>query len=207
MPLDALNGRDSVSLADYLTTLGIVPVPIAELEDYKAEQVRNHPPNVLTTAKPYFVVGLVSWLILIGVGAAEPGVTNLITAITTGWMFGVIMGFLSAVLFAMVCHLFGISLRGNAHWVERYATKGRALDPSIPQPIREVAEYVRERLPRSYVVYGELIQHNQLIDPYLLIQMPATHWHSSNLPWAGQRVCLGIWEDDRVIRCAERLDD
>ncbi len=45
-------------------------------------------------------------------------------------------------------------------------------------------------MPRARVILGELKREETVLDPYLLIE------HD------GECVCLGIWENDRVIACA-----
>ncbi len=46
-------------------------------------------------------------------------------------------------------------------------------------------------MPRTRLILGELKREETVLDPYLLIE------HD------GESVCLGIWEDDKIIACTE----
>ena len=60
----------------------------------------------------------------------------------------------------------------------------------VPEPIAKLARVLKDDVPRARVILGELKREETVLDPYLLIE------HD------GECVCLGIWENDRVIACA-----
>lgn len=200
MPLDALNGRHSGLLADHMTSIGIIPVPMDVLERHKAEQIRLNPPNILFTHKPYVAVGLLVYVGMLAWGASSGGFLMLLLASTLGGFVALFTTAIFAFLVSMGTLIGNITLRGPAQWIESYAARGLALNRSIPEPIREVTEYVRQRL-QVYVIQGDLIQRNQLLDPYIVIQLP------SRDPAMNQRVCLGVWDGERILHCAQIIRD
>jgi hypothetical protein len=83
----------------------------------------------------------------------------------------------------------GLRLKGRAYWQQTNAVT--YLDPTIPEPIREVVQKVRRTMPaNALLIIGELIQNEAVIDPYVVVHLN------------GERACLGIWLDDKVIACA-----
>jgi hypothetical protein len=57
-------------------------------------------------------------------------------------------------------------------------------------PIAEVARSLQREVPGSRLILGELKRDEVVLDPYLLLDD------------GNERVCLGIWENGRVIACA-----
>ena len=80
-----------------------------------------------------------------------------------------------------------VRLRAGSHWEEREVP---AYD-DVPEPIARAARELRDDVPHARVILGELKREEKVLDPYLLIE------HD------GERLCLGIWESDRVIASAE----
>ena len=195
MPLDALGGRSAVSLADFLTELGVTPIPMKDLEAHKAEQIRRHPPSLMRTPKPYVAVGVTVLSGLLASRYAATGEIGLSTFVSACFLALAITAVLS-LLAVMILDVMRIKLRGNATWVERHAFADR-----MPDPVYKVMRHVRDRLPQARFIYGELIQRSQVLDPYLVVYMPIDKHNL--LPWGGQRACLGIWDDDGIIRIAE----
>ncbi|MEJ0019128.1 MAG: hypothetical protein WDN25_21735 [Acetobacteraceae bacterium] len=60
----------------------------------------------------------------------------------------------------------------------------------MPEPIARVARLLQSELPGARLVLGELKREETVLDPYLLLERD------------GERVCLGIWENDTVVACA-----
>ena len=95
----------------------------------------------------------------------------------------------SFVWMCMVALLTGtgiIRLRAGSHWEEREVPACG----DIPEPIARVARLLRDELPGSRLILGELKRQETVLDPYLLVE------HN------GECVCLGIWENNEVIACA-----
>jgi hypothetical protein len=84
-----------------------------------------------------------------------------------------------------------IRLRAGSHWRERWIAAGLLGDLAVPEPIAATARRLRRDLPGSTLILGELMREEAVLDPYLLLK------------YGNESVCLGIWEDGRVIACAE----
>ncbi len=81
-----------------------------------------------------------------------------------------------------------VRLRAGSHWEERDVSTAFLAD--VPEPIARVARLLHDDVPGARLILGELKREETVLDPYLLIE------HD------GECVCLGIWENDRVIACA-----
>lgn len=195
MPLDALGGRDIASLADVLTELGVVPVPMAELNAHKAEQIRRNPPSIWFTHKPFLAVGLTSfaaalWFRYASVGSLSAGM------IAAAFFLSLLVTAMFTLMAAIGFETLGIRLRGRAQWIECHP-----YGEPMPEPIKKVMQHVQHRLPRAHFVYGELVQKSQVLDPYLVVELRTGIAHA--LP---QQACLGIWDDRGIIRIAMLID-
>ena len=84
-----------------------------------------------------------------------------------------------------------IRLRAGSHWEERDVSERFLAWDAIPAPIARVARTLQGTLPGSRLILGELIREETVLDPYLLLQ------HQ------GECVCLGIWEGDHMVACAQ----
>lgn len=204
MPLDALNGRPYGSLTDYLTSIGVITVPMWVLQQHKDEQIRQNPPHILFTPLPYVAIGLLTYLGTIAWGATH-GLVWAALAVGFGWAFGLVVTGIFAFSLSMASAFGHGTFRGPAQWIERNAARGRGLDPSMPPAIREVVEYVRRHLPAAYVIQGDLIQHNQVLDPYIVVQLPTDRNNPGS--WNMERACLGIWDGERIHHCARIIRD
>lgn len=204
MPLDALNGRPAGSLADCLTSIGVVPVPMWVLQQHKDAQIRENPPHILMTPVPYVAVGLLAYL-GVTIWGASHGLLWFAAAVGFGWAFGFVVAAMFAFSLSMASMFGHLTFRGQAQWVENNAARGLVLNPSVPPAIREVTEYVRRSLPGAYVIQGDLIQHNQVLDPYIVIQLPTDRNNPSS--WSMERACLGIWDGERIYHCARIIPD
>lgn len=188
MPFDAMMARP-LTLKGYLASLGITPVPLEYLRRHKDEQILRNPPNPLTTGKPYLLIfALVPTLLTISAwwqGINHNMLCFLFTSIMTGACAAVLL-FMTASIYSNGT---GRALRGRATWIESFALSYN--DETIPEPIREVVQRVRLSKPENAsLIYGELIQREVVLDPYIVLDMK------------GERVCLGIWDGKNVIACA-----
>lgn len=193
MPFDNVLSRNRpASLADCLTEIGVTPVPMSDLEAHKAEQVRLHPANVLGTSKPYLAIGAIFAL---GMAATIWTSNGQVDGFTVPIIL--MLGFsASAISFAFIsafCELLDIRLRGKAEWFETDIYFYDRLT-EVPPAIREVAEHVRRYAPHAGLRCGQLIQRAVVLDPYIVVVS------------MGERACLGIWEDDRVVAVAQVSD-
>jgi hypothetical protein len=188
MPFDAAGFTVETTLDDFLKRLGITPVPMAQLLAHKKQQLRRNPPSLFATPKPFLFCGMLGcftglvlhWLTGNPMGAGVVVVATLLGMCTLAASFFVA---------SAIVGITGMRLRGRAYWKEAYSAM--CFDRAIPEPIREVVQRVRRSLPENgLIVTGELIQNEAVIDPYVVVHLN------------GQRACLGIWLDDKVIACA-----
>jgi hypothetical protein len=84
-----------------------------------------------------------------------------------------------------------IRLRAGSHWRERWITASLLGEIGVPQPIAAAARMLQRDLPGSTLILGELMREETVLDPYLLLK------------YGDECVCLGIWEDGKVVACAE----
>jgi len=189
MPFDAMAFQPA-SLTDYMAGIGVTPVPMEVLKDHKRRQVEKHPESLALRPVTYLVAG-----IFIGVGCTVR--TVMVVGIPSGHLqmmalamiaflytfLGMMVSFLGTTLIA---HLFGITVRGKARWVESLLWRHR----SIPPAIRDVIRRTDNSLPGT-IIYGELVQNQVVLDPYIVVEMK------------GERVCLGIWEGSKIIAIAQ----
>ena len=196
MPLDATGARNIVSLADVLTEIGVTPVPMKDLEAHKVDQVRRHPPSLFNTPKPYVALGVGTFALTLGL-RLENGVPLTLSGVTAACFSALAVAGLFLFCIALVLGSLGLKLKGRANWVERYSYR-RSNDDPMPEAVREVKQYIANRLPDARFFYGELVQRAEVLDPYLVAEICG----DTLSPWAGQRACLGIWDDSGIIRIA-----
>jgi hypothetical protein len=78
----------------------------------------------------------------------------------------------------------------GARWEERVVTLEMLLDLGTPPRIALLARDLQRAMIGSTLILGELLREEVMLDPYLLLET------------GGERICLGIWEDRRVITAA-----
>ncbi len=183
MPFDALVAAPrQIAIQDALETLGLTPVPVATLVDHKLAQQRKFGPSFWFRHQTAVSMTLIAASPVIGafVGAIQgftPHSSALAVASSFIWM-------------CMVALLTGtglVKLRAGAYWEERYVSGGALDNLEVPSSIAVVARSVQRMVPDSGLVLGELKRHEAVLDPYLLIEV------------GNERVCLGIWENDKII--------
>jgi hypothetical protein len=183
MPFDALVAAPrQIAIQDALETLRLTPVPLEKLADHKLAQQRKFGPSFWFRHQTAVSMTLIAASPLIGalVGAIQgftPHSSALAVASSFIWM-------------CMVALLTGtglVKLRAGAYWEERYVPVGALDNLEVPAPIAVVARSVQRMVPDAGLVVGELKRHEAVLDPYLLIEA------------GNERVCLGIWEDGKII--------
>jgi hypothetical protein len=183
MPFDALVAAPrQVAIQEALESLRLTPVPLAKLADHKLAQQRKFGPSFWFRHQTAISMTLIAASPVIGavVGALQgftPHSSALAVASSFIWM-------------CMVALLTGtglVKLRAGAYWEERYVAVGALDNLEVPSSIATVARSVQRLVPDSGVVLGELKRHEAVLDPYLLIET------------GSERVCLGIWEDSKII--------
>ena len=182
MPFDALVAvTRQRTLSDTLDDHRLDPVPWETLAAHTVAQQRRYGPSFW-----YRHQSAVSIMLVVASPAA-----GAVVALSGGFSghSGVLAITGSFVWMCMVALLTGtgiIRLRAGSHWEEREVLAYS----DVPEPIAKVARLLRDELPGSRLILGELKRQETVLDPYLLIE------HD------GESACLGIWENSEVIACA-----
>lgn len=185
MPFDALVAPARPRLlADVLQDQGLSPVSWQTLAEHKRAQLEKFRPSFWQQHQTWLPVGLLG---SVGCMAASGGFANRImpSSVLPSWLTLAWMCVIALLV------LFGV-FRGHAgsHWEERWVAGGWLRGLGVPQPIAAIALSLHREAPGSALILGELIQADVVLDPYLLLE------HD------GELVCLGIWDDGRIIACA-----
>lgn len=185
MPFDALVAvTRQRALSDALEDHGLKPVPWEALMAHKAAQQQRFGPSFWYRHQTALSIFLVVASPLAGaVAGASGGFTahSGVLAITGSFVW--------MCLVALITGTGLIRLRAGSHWEEREVPLGYLSE--VPEPISRIARLLRDELPGSRLVLGELMREETVLDPYLLLEH------------AGERKCLGIWEDNKVVACTE----
>jgi hypothetical protein len=183
MPFDALIAVEpNRTLQDVLSENGISPVSLDMLLDHKQAQLKRFGPSFWYRYQAVLSVALIVASPAIGAGAAaihgfSPAWNSLSIGFSFAWMCMV----------ALVTGTGIIRVRAGSHWRERIVPAGRLAEVGVPATIARVARDLAVELPRPTLILGELMREEAVLDPYLLIE------HGD------QCVCLGIWENDRIV--------
>jgi len=159
-----------------LSEARLVPIDAAFLEEHKVRQLREHPPgwiyrhsHILLPAQALVLLaGIVSYGLLCSINQAIWGLT------------------IGLVTFGLAVASLSIPMRGPARWRERPDDELLTVHPDI----RSAAERLKDILPDTEFIIGELFQDRIRLDPYLLAE------------YRGAQVVLGIWDEDKLIACA-----
>jgi hypothetical protein len=186
MPFDALiavTPRKSVS--DALERLNLTPVPWEELTAHKQAQQLKFGPSFWHRHQTVLSLGLIFASPAVGVivGATQgftPQSSTLAVASSFAWMC----------LVALVTGTGLVRLRAGSHWEERLIPASYLGGGAVPEPIARVARALQRDIPDAAVILGELKRDQVVLDPYLLLEC------------GDECVCLGIWEEGKVIACA-----
>ena len=174
-------------LVKRLEALGLNPISLEELTQYKEEQIQAHPPSWFWRFRDV-VPGIAVLCMCVGAFAVTGGIM-LVLAYHSLWPLP--LSILGAVMGSLPFWLEGIKLRGVAYWRELYCDPSLRGWSELPPAIRQVAEIVNqaEGNRASYYI-GTLYQEKTALDPYLTVSVK------------GEVVCLGIWNGDKIIACA-----
>ena len=188
MPFDALIAVErNRTLRDVLDENGITPVGWDTLLEHKQAQLKRFGPSFWYRYQAVLSVALIIASPAIGAGAAaihgfSPAWNSLSIGFSFAWMCMV----------ALVTGTGIIRVRAGSHWRERIVPVSRLAGIGMPAPIAQVARELTAELPRPTLILGELIREEAVLDPYLLLE------HGD------QCVCLGVWENDRVVASCRR---
>ena len=184
MPFDAAVASARLGpLSEALEINDIKPVAWERLAAHKQSQLQKFPPSFWYRHSGLLRIGLfasfIGWAPIGALAAHLP------------WSLPCFIGFgwLDLLIFLPV--VAALNLRAGAHWEERLVPESSLARLSVPEPIVRVARQLRPDAPGSALVLGELVQDRVVLDPYLLL----VRGH--------ERVCLGVWEDSRIVACAE----
>jgi hypothetical protein len=186
MPFDALivpvRPR---SLADVLDELGILTVPWAVLETHKQAQLEKYPPGFWYHHQTLLPVGLLG---SVGCMAASGGLTRGIAADASLLASAPSLIWMGSFALLIVFGVFRV--RAGAYWWERGVAVEDLGRVGVPGDVAATARLLHRDLPGCGLVLGELVQHEVVVDPYLIVM------------YDDEMACLGIWDDDGVIACA-----
>jgi hypothetical protein len=186
MPFDALVAPSQPTLLpDVLADVGIAPIRRELLEAHKQAQLDRFAPSFWYRHQPLLPAALLG---SVGCMAATGGLTRQMMpggSPVSGWMTLAWMCVIGLLIGAGV-----FRVRAGSHWEERWVPADWLRDLGVPEPIAALARDVCREVPGSALILGELKQEYVVLDPYLLLERD------------GEQVCLGIWEDDRIIALA-----
>jgi hypothetical protein len=184
MPFDALVAvTRQNALSDALEDLRLKPVSWEALAEHKASQQRRYGPSFWYRHQAAVSIMLVVASPVAGVVAGASGgftAHSGVLAITGSFMW--------MCMVALITGTGLVRLRAGSHWEEREVATGYLAD--VPQPIARIARQLYDDAPGARLILGELKRQETVLDPYLLIERD------------GECVCLGIWENDKVVACA-----
>jgi hypothetical protein len=185
MPFDALVAPARPRLlADVLSEQGLAPVNWQTLTEHKRAQLETFKPSFWHQHQTWLPVGLIG---SVGCMAASGGFANRImpASMLPSWLA---LGWMCVIAMLVV---FGV-FRGHAgsQWQEQWVAGGWLRALGVPEPIAAIALSLHRDAPGSTLILGELVQEEVVLDPYLLLARD------------GELVCLGIWDNGRIIACA-----
>ncbi len=174
------------TLAEVLERHGIVPVAAEDLAEHKAAQVTAYGPNFWYRHQGLLVLGL---LVPVVGAAVTGGIAQSFGHVSPALPWYVSLGWMCLLLPLFTTGV--LRLRAGAHWEERWVLPASLDRLSVPPAIAGHARRLQQDAPGSALMLGELIEERAVLDPYLLLVRGT------------ERICLGIWDGDRVIACAE----
>jgi hypothetical protein len=184
MPFDALVAVTRQSaLSDTLDDHGLNPVSWETLAAHKSAQQRRYGPSFWYRHQAAVSIILVAASPIAGaIAGASGGFTahSGVLAITGSFMW--------MCMVALITGTGLVRLRAGSYWEEREVAASFLAD--VPEPIARIARLLHDDAPGSRLILGELKRQETVLDPYLLIEH------------GGECVCVGVWENDRVVACA-----
>ena len=148
----------------------VAPVPLEALEAHKRGQLERFAPSFWYQHHTWLPVGLIGSVTCM---AATGGMAS--------WLS---LFWLSVMTLLIVFGVFRVS--AGARWEERYIRVDMLAGLGVPPSIARLARDLHYETG-SALILGELVQEEVVLDPYLLLEC------------GGQRICLGIWDEQRII--------
>lgn len=185
MPFDALLGSVRPRpLADLLVDCDATPVPMEALASHKRAQLDRFAPSFWHQHQAWLPVGLIGSVACM---ALSGGLTNsaMPGSLLTSWLS---LFWFSVMVLLIVFGVFRVS--AGARWEERVVTADVLLELGVPRRIALLGRDLQLHTQGSTLILGELLQQEVVLDPYLLFECD------------GQRICLGIWDGQRIIAAA-----
>ena len=179
MPFDALLAPPL--LAEILDEYGATPVPLEALAAHKQAQLERFAPSFWHQHQTWLPVGLIGSVFCM---AMSGGIANgaLPGSLLPSWLS---LFWLGVMTLLIVFGVFRVS--AGARWEERCVVPDALIDLGVPMSIAAMAADLQRAMPGSELILGELLRNEVVLDPYLL------------LDHLGERICLGIWDESRII--------
>lgn len=175
MPFDALPTPPRPRLlAEILGEQGVAPVPLEALAAHKARQLERFAPSFWHQHQAWLPVGLIGSVVCM--------------AMTGGMATWLSLFWLGVMTLLIVFGVFRLS--AGARWEERYVMVDGLACLGVPVPIARLARDIQQEAAGSALILGELLREEVVLDPYLLLQ------------YGEETVCLGIWDERRIIAVA-----
>jgi len=186
MPFDALTGLSpSLTLAEALDAHGIVPVGWDKLAAHKQAQLAAFQPGFWQRHEAWLPIALVG---SIGCMAVSGGLSGRIAAGASLLSWSPTLIWLGCFTLLIV---FGVFRgRAGASWQERTVQVEALAALGVPEGIAGPARALCRSVDGAELILGELVEEAVVLDPYLI------------LVCNDQMVCLGIWDEARVIASA-----
>jgi len=186
MPFDALVVPvQPKMLSEVLSDNGVTPISLELLEAHKQAQLERFAPSFWYRHQPLLPAALLG---SVGCMAASGGMTQHVMpggSPVSGWLTLAWMCVIALLIGAGV-----FRVRAGSHWQERWVAADWLPELGVPQPIALLARDLCREVPGSALILGELVQEHVVLDPYLLLDCD------------GALVCLGIWDEGRIVACA-----
>lgn len=188
MPFDAMVAIRRQAISEALERNGLSAVSWEVLAAHKQAQLQRFGPSFWYRHRAAVALALVFGSPIVGllVGAAN-AFRGHATLLAIGSSFAWLC------LVAVITGTSVVRLRAGSHWRERWIPAAWLDDLGVPEPIAAVARRLQRDMPDATLIVGELLRDEVVLDPYLLIEC------------GDERVCLGVWEGERVIACAGDL--
>ena len=186
MPFDALVAvTRQRALSDTLDDHRLNPVPWETLAAHKVAQQRRYGPSFWYRNQTILSILLVVASPMAGAVAGASGGFSAHSGV-----LAITGSFVWMCMVALITGTGLIKLRAGSHWEERQIPVGFLDDSDVPSPIARVTRLVHDDMPGARLILGELKREETVLDPYILIEQD------------GECVCLGIWDNGRVVACA-----
>ena len=185
MPFDALllPPRPRL-LAELLDEHGTTGVPLEALETHKQIQLERFAPSFWHQHQTWLPVGLIGSVTCMAVSG---GLANGM-APASFLPSGLTLIWLSVMTLLIVFGVFRVT--AGANWEEHWVAPEALADLGVPPGVAWLARSLLRAAPSATLILGELKRQEVVLDPYLLLECD------------GERVCLGIWDEDRIIAAA-----